>query len=59
MTEKEILDAYENALEMIEKNGLDYYKTYIAYLAENKDISMNDLIIATSLISAFELIKKN
>lgn len=59
MSEKKILDAYKNALEMIEKNGLDYYKSYIAYLDENKNISTHDLIIATSLISAFELIEKN
>lgn len=56
MTEKKILDVYKNALEMIEKNGLDYYKSYIV---ENKNISMNELIIGTSLISAFELIEKN
>lgn len=56
MSEKKILDVYKNALEIIEKNGLDYYKTYIA---ENKNISMNELIIATSLISAFEVIEKN
>lgn len=55
MTEKKILDVYKNALEMIEKNGLDYYKSYVN---ENKNISMNELIIATSLISAFELIEK-
>ena len=55
MTEKKILDAYKEALSIVEKSGLDYYKSYIA---ENKNISMNELIIATSLISAFELIEK-
>lgn len=56
MSEKKILDAYKNALEMIEKNGLDYYKSYID---ENMNISMNELTIATSIISAFEIIEKN
>lgn len=55
MSEKAILDLYKNALAIIERSGLDSYKTYIA---ENMNISMNELIIATSLISAFELIEK-
>lgn len=55
MNEKDVLDAYKNALAIIEKNGLDYYKCYIS---ENKNISMNELVIATSIISGFELIGK-
>ena len=55
MTEKAILDLYKNALAIIERSGLDYYKSYVN---ENKDISMNELIISTSIISGFDLIEK-
>lgn len=55
MSEKAILDLYKNALAIIERSGLDYYKSYVN---ENKNISMNELVIATSIISGFEIIEK-
>ena len=55
MSEKAILDLYKNALAIIERSGLDYFKSYVN---ENNDMSMKELVIATSIISGFEIIEK-